>query len=485
MDSLSLWDVKDMLNKVKNVVMNYTDMEIKVNEATNNDPWGASGTLMREIAQGTQNYQYFNEIMPCIYRKFSECEASEWRQIYKSLTLLEFLVKNGAERVVEDVRSHLTTVKMLRNFHFIDDQGKDQGINVRQRAKELMELVKDSSRVREERAKAKVNRNKYTGVESSGSRYGGFGSNEGFSSYQDGSDSPASSSRYRGDYDDESASTNYSSGNQSSATATPRMQSARYSGASRRKPSVPQPAPSQPEVNLLDLDDPPLPVNQPTPTAALGLTTASATVTGPNDDDWGDFQSTEPNDGLAAPSVQPSVGLSSLAGSTTMTAAPSSSSGNVLADNLDLLSLNSSNPTPSATTSTIIPLAPNPVLPTPTTSSPAAPSSTKTGGQTSHLWNLNANLVSLDSLGNRSSSQQGKRTDKPSMSTLASMQAKQKLESAQNVGLTSAMGASGWTGQLPSQPVTTATPALVPSASTGKQSGASTPLSKNDLDLFL
>lgn len=28
-------------------------MEAKVHEATNNDPWGASSTLMQELAQGT------------------------------------------------------------------------------------------------------------------------------------------------------------------------------------------------------------------------------------------------------------------------------------------------------------------------------------------------------------------------------------------------------------------------------------------------
>jgi len=39
----------------KNAVMNYTEMEAKVREATNNEPWGASSTLMLEIAQATYN----------------------------------------------------------------------------------------------------------------------------------------------------------------------------------------------------------------------------------------------------------------------------------------------------------------------------------------------------------------------------------------------------------------------------------------------
>lgn len=43
--------------------------------------------------------------------------------------LLEYLVKNGSERVIDDARSHLSMVKIMRNFHYIDDKGKDQGIN--------------------------------------------------------------------------------------------------------------------------------------------------------------------------------------------------------------------------------------------------------------------------------------------------------------------------------------------------------------------
>jgi hypothetical protein len=47
------------------------------------DRWGASSTLMQEIANSTFNYQLLNEIMPMIYKRFTEKSAEEWRQIYK------------------------------------------------------------------------------------------------------------------------------------------------------------------------------------------------------------------------------------------------------------------------------------------------------------------------------------------------------------------------------------------------------------------
>lgn len=69
--NLSLYDIKAGVRKVQNgrsiqlgargianelqAVMNYTEMEAKVREATNNEPWGASSSMQQEIANGTFN----------------------------------------------------------------------------------------------------------------------------------------------------------------------------------------------------------------------------------------------------------------------------------------------------------------------------------------------------------------------------------------------------------------------------------------------
>ena len=43
--------------------------------------------------------------------------------------MLEYLVKHGSERVVDDARAHMATIKIMRNFNYIDEKGKDHGIN--------------------------------------------------------------------------------------------------------------------------------------------------------------------------------------------------------------------------------------------------------------------------------------------------------------------------------------------------------------------
>lgn len=146
-------------------------METKVREATNNEPWGASTTLMAQIAAGTSNYREREEILSFICRRFTEKAANEWRQIYKSLQLVEYLIKNGSERIIDDMRANISLIQMLKLFHYIDSKGRDQGINVRNRAKNLVALLNDDALIRSERKKAKANAHKFGGLSSNS--YGG------------------------------------------------------------------------------------------------------------------------------------------------------------------------------------------------------------------------------------------------------------------------------------------------------------------------
>lgn len=162
--NMSLYDAKKYFRRAQNVVFNYTEMEAKVREATNNEPWGASTTLMEQIAQGTYNLREREEILGMIFRRFTEKRANEWRQIYKALQLLDYLIKHGSERFIDDTRSSISLIRMLESFHYIDSQGRDQGINVRNRAKALAELLSDDEKIRNERKKARETAKKYKGV---------------------------------------------------------------------------------------------------------------------------------------------------------------------------------------------------------------------------------------------------------------------------------------------------------------------------------
>nr|XP_015204843.1 PREDICTED: clathrin interactor 1 isoform X1 [Lepisosteus oculatus] len=169
---LNMWKVRELVDKATNVVMNYSEIESKVREATNDDPWGPSGQLMGEIARSTFMYEQFPEVMNMLWTRMLKDNKKNWRRVYKSLLLLAYLIRNGSERVVTSAREHIYDLRSLENYHFVDENGKDQGINVRQKVKEMVEFVQDDDRLREERKKAKKNKDKYIGVSSDS--LGGF-----------------------------------------------------------------------------------------------------------------------------------------------------------------------------------------------------------------------------------------------------------------------------------------------------------------------
>ncbi|KAK6621985.1 hypothetical protein RUM44_001792 [Polyplax serrata] len=171
----SMWKVREIADKVTNVVMNYTEIEAKVREATNDDAWGPTGALMQEIAQATFTYEHFPEVICMLWKRMLQDNKTNWRRTYKSLLLLNYLIRNGSERVVSSSREHIYDLRSLENYTFLDEYGKDQGINIRHKVRELIDFIQDDDRLREERKKAKKNKDKYVGLSSDAGIGGRFG----------------------------------------------------------------------------------------------------------------------------------------------------------------------------------------------------------------------------------------------------------------------------------------------------------------------
>ncbi|XP_013769359.1 epsin-3 isoform X4 [Pundamilia nyererei] len=170
--------------QMKNMVNNYTEAEIKVREATSNDPWGPSSSLMAEIADLTFNVVAFTEVMGMVWKRLND-HGKNWRHVYKALTLLDYLIKTGSERVARDCRDNIYSIQTLRDFQYLDRDGRDQGLNVREKAKQLVALLRDEEKLKKERTQALKTKTRMTGVTSSlGSSplpppYPGYPSDEG------------------------------------------------------------------------------------------------------------------------------------------------------------------------------------------------------------------------------------------------------------------------------------------------------------------
>ncbi|KAF9994764.1 Epsin-3, clathrin recruitment and traffic between the Golgi and endosome [Entomortierella chlamydospora] len=422
----SMWDIRNAIEKVTAKVMNYTEMEQKVREATSNDPWGASGTLKQELAQATHNFQYFNEIMPAIFKRFTEKEPREWRQIYKSLVLLEYLVTHGSERVVDEARSHISTIKILRNFQYIDDNGKDEGINVRNRAKEFAEMLSSVDRIKEERKRAKANRNKYVGSEGSGggfagtgSKYGGFGSDSYFDGGSGGYGGSGSGSGSGSSFRDQASSRSgrYDDEDRDPSTSPPARRNPRIKNEAAKASPKPEPVK---EVNLFDFDEPAV-------SAPVGQNAFVSNVSKPADDGWDAFQSATDDfdDFQSAPPVEQNASAPAPLFSTynpavanvlppVRTNSTSSNANNGFGNfgaksttggGIDLLGSSpiKTSPMPPFGNSAIPPLASSSVAPNSSSksaSSFAAPiNNSKPASNPNDIWASASGLISLDGLG--------------------------------------------------------------------------------------
>ncbi|XP_034151111.1 epsin-3 isoform X3 [Esox lucius] len=149
--------------QMKNMVNQYSEAEVKVREATSNDPWGPPSSLMSEIADLTFNVVAFTEVMGMIWKRLND-SGKNWRHVYKALTLLDYLIKTGSERVAQQCRENIYTIQTLRDFQFTDRDGRDQGVNVREKAKQLVALMRDEERLKQERTLALKTKERMAGT---------------------------------------------------------------------------------------------------------------------------------------------------------------------------------------------------------------------------------------------------------------------------------------------------------------------------------
>ncbi|KAL8879563.1 MAG: hypothetical protein Q9198_002846 [Flavoplaca austrocitrina] len=114
---------------VKNITKGYSNVQVKVRNATSNDPWGPTGTDMSEIARLTFNdANDFYEIMDMLDKRMND-KGKNWRHVLKSLKVLDYCLHEGSELVVTWARKNVYIIKTLREFQYVDDDGRDVGNN--------------------------------------------------------------------------------------------------------------------------------------------------------------------------------------------------------------------------------------------------------------------------------------------------------------------------------------------------------------------
>ncbi|TYI71517.1 hypothetical protein E1A91_D08G301400v1 [Gossypium mustelinum] len=188
--------VREIKREVNLKVLKVPEIEQKVLDATDNEPWGPHGAALAEIAQATKKFSDCQMVMNVLWSRLGET-GKDWRYVYKALSVIEYLISNGSERAVDDIIGRTFRIASLMSFEYVEPSGKDMGINVRKKAETIVGLLHNKERIQEARNKAAANRDKYIGLSSTGVTFKSSASSFSGGGYQGGGDRCGGSSGRR------------------------------------------------------------------------------------------------------------------------------------------------------------------------------------------------------------------------------------------------------------------------------------------------
>ena len=96
-----------------------------LNESTSNENWNIANSKLQVLADHTYNWEDYNVIMKHLWGKV-QSKPKEWRRIFKALSCMDYLCKNGAPRVVQEIKDDLYKIRTLQDFSF-QENGMDRG----------------------------------------------------------------------------------------------------------------------------------------------------------------------------------------------------------------------------------------------------------------------------------------------------------------------------------------------------------------------
>lgn len=134
-----------------NHVHGYTSTQILVRNATSDVAGSPSPIQLRDIVGlSNRSLRHFYEIVDMIDKRLS-CRNKNWQGAMKALEVLSFCLREGPEHFLMWATKSIDYIKPLCDFQYIAKDGRDVGEKMRNTAREIVQLVLDKDRARQER----------------------------------------------------------------------------------------------------------------------------------------------------------------------------------------------------------------------------------------------------------------------------------------------------------------------------------------------
>tara|TARA_R110002003_G_scaffold70_3_gene6313 strand:- start:20790 stop:21080 length:291 start_codon:yes stop_codon:yes gene_type:complete len=86
--------------------------------------------MFGSCANGCLSSTDFYQVMDMLDKRLND-KGKNWRHVLKSLKVLDYCLHEGSELVVTWARKNIYIIKTLREFQYIDEEGRDVGQNGR------------------------------------------------------------------------------------------------------------------------------------------------------------------------------------------------------------------------------------------------------------------------------------------------------------------------------------------------------------------
>ncbi|CBI23661.3 unnamed protein product, partial [Vitis vinifera] len=134
-----------------------TPAELLAEEATNCDPIGPDAKTMTIIAEASFDIDDYWRIVDVLHK--SKCRLftidwKQWRQSYKTLVLLDFLLTHGPEDFAGAFQCDSDVIEELGTFRYVDEKGFDWGILMQKKSEKIIDLLRGGETLKEARFKA-------------------------------------------------------------------------------------------------------------------------------------------------------------------------------------------------------------------------------------------------------------------------------------------------------------------------------------------
>eukprot|EP00331_Platyophrya_macrostoma_P026698 CAMPEP_0176442252 /NCGR_PEP_ID=MMETSP0127-20121128/21698_1 /TAXON_ID=938130 /ORGANISM="Platyophrya macrostoma, Strain WH" /LENGTH=273 /DNA_ID=CAMNT_0017827217 /DNA_START=56 /DNA_END=875 /DNA_ORIENTATION=+ len=111
-----------------------TQLERDLTEATSSENWNAPTKVLQNIAEHSYNFDDFATTVKHIWAKLNS-DRTKWRRILKTMTLIEYLLKNGSPKAVQEFKDEIYQIRAFQNYSHYEEAIEEELQSKRKRKK--------------------------------------------------------------------------------------------------------------------------------------------------------------------------------------------------------------------------------------------------------------------------------------------------------------------------------------------------------------